>query len=193
MFSSIEHCGFKQLHSTIYSKWSAGFLWKNTNEQRAALAGAAHTWFDDLRTSSIPKYILSLGFVQMSCSLQSWRHWKPSTFTPGSHFFLHQLLNNPHPPQHMDNASCTQFCSHPLTGGAGDPDQLSHYVAIANVMFCPNNYPETCTTSAATTNNPNPSSSHWGCCAVKLPYFRADLLQNKYVQKHLRGSNSMFK
>lgn len=79
----------------------------NFIRQQAALAGAAHTWFEDVRTSSIPQYILNLGFVQMSCSLQSWQYWKPSAFTRGSHFFLRQLLNNPHPPQHMDNASCT--------------------------------------------------------------------------------------
>lgn len=137
----------------------SGKIPMNFIRQQAALAGAAHTWFDDLRTSSIPRNILNLGFVQMSCSLQSWRYWKPSTFTRGSHFFLCQLLNNPHPPRHMGSASCTPLLFHPLTVGAGDPDQLSHYVAIANVMFCPTNYPETCTTSAATTNNPKPSSS----------------------------------
>lgn len=57
----------------------------------------------------------------------------------------------------MGNASCTPILL-PPTVGIGDPDQLSHYMAIANVMFYLNNYPETCTTSAATTNNQKHSS-----------------------------------
>lgn len=89
----------------------------NFIRQQAALAGAAHSWFEDLRKSSIPKYILNLGFVQMPCSLQSWRSWKPSTFTRGSHFFLRQLWNNPHPPQHMGNASCTPVLFPPTRCG----------------------------------------------------------------------------
>lgn len=157
----------------------------NFIRQQAALAGAAHTWFDDLRTSSIPRNILNLGFVQMSCSLQSWRYWKPSTVTRGSHFFLCQLLNNPHPPRHMGSASCTPLLFHPLTVGAGDPDQLSHYVAIANVMFCPNNTQKLALLQQQqqTTQSPAPARG-------LLSYFCAGLPQNKHVQKHLRGSNS---
>jgi len=44
----------------------------NFNRQHAAIAGEAHMWFEASRTSTIPKYILNLGFVQISSSLQSW-------------------------------------------------------------------------------------------------------------------------
>lgn len=157
MFSNIWHCAFKQLYGAIHSNRSAEFLGRNTdfNRKHTAIAGEGHAWLEVLRTRTICWDILNLGFV---CTSFIFLAILVILKTFHIHFFSCQLWNNPRPPQHVGNASCTALPS--LTA------QLARYTAAANGVFYPSDYPETCTTWA--TNNWKPISGQkaaveWSC------------------------------
>lgn len=154
MFSNIWYCAFEQLYSTIWSNWSAGFLWKNRdfNRKHAAIAGEGRSWFEVPRTWTIVYHQFKLRLYKflLSCNLSDIGNLPHLLWALTSH----QLLNNRHPPQHMGNAACTPLLSLP-TAGTGDPAKMACYTAQANDMYYPTIYPEPSLPQQQITKNPS--------------------------------------